>query len=42
MNVFEILLKVYLLEDIELNDSQNKILKLIDNYDNIACQTNYL
>lgn len=30
MNVFEILLKVYLLEDIELNDSQNKILKLID------------
>ncbi|GEA30789.1 CRISPR-associated endoribonuclease Cas6 [Clostridium diolis] len=30
MKVFEILLKVYLLEDIELNDSQNKILKLID------------
>jgi len=30
MKVFEILLKVYLLEDIELNDSQNKISKLID------------
>ena len=30
MKVFEILLKVYLLEDIELNNSQNKILKLID------------
>ena len=30
MNVFEILFKVYLLEDINVNDSQNKILKLID------------